>query len=142
MTRLYKYDSGQISRVALPDGTLSSLTENVRDSEWSTMVNPAASAVDRDVQAASLFSLPTDGNARCPARSVVLLPMTFAWCEAALPQEQFCKATLILALYDAALGDCRCSAGSAASVQSPYARPRVDCEWLRQLPQMVLLPRC
>lgn len=60
--RLYKYDSGQLNRVSLPEDTLSALTEPKLDLEWSKLVDPAASAESRDALAANLFSLPTDGE--------------------------------------------------------------------------------
>ena len=71
--RLYKYDSGQLNRVSLPEDTLSALAQPDLDAEWSKLVDPAASASQRDTLAASLFSLPTDGRPLPSAASHILM---------------------------------------------------------------------
>ena len=62
--RLYKYDSGSLSRIALTDDNLAHAADTTHDDDWSTMVDPSATASLRDTTAASLFGLPTQGEQR------------------------------------------------------------------------------
>ena len=62
--RLYHYDSGNLSRIALTEDNLVKASDTAKDGAWETLTDPAAAASERDASAANLFGLSSAGGSR------------------------------------------------------------------------------
>ena len=63
-SRLYQYDSGNLSRVALTEDNLVKASDAASDAAWETMVDPSAAATERDASAANVFGISSAGASR------------------------------------------------------------------------------
>ena len=60
--RLYQYDSGNMSRIALTDDNLVKAADAASDADWATVTDPNAEAAQRDASAATIFGLSAAGK--------------------------------------------------------------------------------